>query len=75
LPFSAPPRLRGEIYATLAEPNASALYVVYLRGEALRGWASVVVLPCMFSRVNLSVLGLVGDYVAKIFESKMRPLH
>jgi dolichol-phosphate mannosyltransferase len=35
-----------------------------------------VALQCLFSGVTLFVLGLVGDYVAKIFEeSKMRPLY
>ena len=52
------------------------LYVVYIRGGAVRGWASVVVLQCLFSGVTLFLLGLVGDYVAKVFEeSKMRPLY
>ena len=52
------------------------LYVVYIKGDAVRGWASVVVLQCLFSGATLFVLGLVGDYVAKIFEeSKMRPLY
>lgn len=52
------------------------LWVVYVRGDAVQGWASVVVLQCIFSGTMLFVLGLVGDYVAKIFEeSKMRPLY
>jgi len=52
------------------------LWVVYFRGHAVQGWASVVVLQCLFSGVTLFVLGLVGDYVGRIFEeSKMRPLY
>jgi polyisoprenyl-phosphate glycosyltransferase len=52
------------------------VWVVYVRGDAVQGWASVVVLQCIFSGTMLFVLGLVGDYVAKIFEeSKMRPLY
>jgi len=52
------------------------LYVVYLRGNAVPGWASVVVLQCLFSGATLFALGLVGDYIAKIFEeTKMRPLY
>lgn len=52
------------------------LWVVYVRGDVVRGWASVVVLQCLFSGVTLFILGLVGDYVAKIFdESKARPLY
>ena len=52
------------------------LYVVFWTGKAVQGWASVVVLQCLFSGATLFVLGLVGDYVAKIFEeAKMRPLY
>jgi dolichol-phosphate mannosyltransferase len=46
-----------------------------IRSDAVRGWASVVMLQCLFPGVTLFILGLVGDYVAKIFEeSKARPL-
>jgi dolichol-phosphate mannosyltransferase len=52
------------------------LYVVYFRGNVVTGWASVVVLQCLFSGATLFALGLVGDYIAKIFEeTKMRPLY
>lgn len=55
------------------------LYVVY---EALflhttvRGWSSLVCLQLLFSGATLTGLGLVGDYVARIYEeSKGRPLY
>ncbi len=52
------------------------LWVVFVQGNAVQGWASVVVLQCLFSGAILVVLGLVGDYVAKIFEeTKLRPLY
>lgn len=52
------------------------LYIVFVKGNAVQGWASVVVLQCLLSGATLFVLGLVGDYVAKIFEeTKMRPLY
>jgi len=52
------------------------LWIVFVKGNAVPGWASVVVLQCVFSGTTLFVLGLVGDYVAKIFEeSKRRPLY
>jgi glycosyltransferase involved in cell wall biosynthesis len=52
------------------------LWVVYVRGNVVQGWASVVVLQCLLSGTTLFVLGLVGDYVAKIFEeTKLRPLY
>jgi len=52
------------------------LWVVFVQRNAVQGWASVVVLQCLFSGATLFVLGLVGDYVAKIFEeTKLRPLY
>jgi hypothetical protein len=40
------------------------------------GWTSLVALQCLFSGVTLLGLGLVGDYVARIYEeSKQRPLY
>jgi dolichol-phosphate mannosyltransferase len=52
------------------------LWVVFVKENAVQGWASVVVLQCLFSGATLFVLGLVGDYVAKIFEeTKLRPLY
>jgi dolichol-phosphate mannosyltransferase len=54
-------------------------YVVYLATftkQLVPGWASVVVLQCVFSGMILIALGAVGDYVARIYEeSKGRPLY
>ncbi len=47
-----------------------------LQGWLPPGWASVVVLQCIFSGMILLALGLIGDYVARIYEeSKGRPLY
>jgi polyisoprenyl-phosphate glycosyltransferase len=44
--------------------------------SAVRGWTSLVALQCIFSGFTLLGLGLVGDYVARIYEeSKQRPLY
>lgn len=52
------------------------LYVALVLHAVVPGWSSVVVLQCVFSGVILFVLGLIGDYVAKIFEeAKGRPLY
>ena len=55
------------------------LYVIYLAlftGILVPGWASVVVLQCIFSGMILLALGAIGDYVGRNYEeSKGRPLY
>ena len=47
----------------------------YLR-TTVRGWSSLVCLQLLFSGATLTALGLVGDYVARIYEEiKGRPLY
>jgi polyisoprenyl-phosphate glycosyltransferase len=53
-----------------------ALYVALLRKTAVHGWTSLVFLQCFFFGITLLSLGLVGDYIARIYEeSKNRPLY
>ena len=55
---------------------AYALYQAYITHDVVHGWTSVVVLQCLFSGGILVVLGLIGDYIARIYEeSKGRPLY
>jgi dolichol-phosphate mannosyltransferase len=50
--------------------------ILKLKGITVVGWASIVFLQCLFSGVTLFALGLVGEYVAKIYdEAKGRPLY
>jgi polyisoprenyl-phosphate glycosyltransferase len=52
------------------------LYVVYWTHAVVPGWASIVVLQCIFSGMILLALGVIGDYVARNYEeSKSRPLY
>ena len=55
------------------------LYVLYdalILHAVVPGWTSIVVLQCVFSGVTLLGLGLIGEYVARIYEeSKNRPLY
>ena len=40
------------------------------------GWASVAVALTFFSGIQLTVLGVVGEYIARIYEEvKRRPLY
>jgi hypothetical protein len=57
-------------------------YCLYVLYEALvlrttvQGWSSLVCLQVLFNGAILIAVGLVGDYVARIYEeSKARPLY
>jgi dolichol-phosphate mannosyltransferase len=55
---------------------AYALYARYVLGETVKGWTSLVLLNVFFSSVVLICLGVVGEYVGRIFEEvKNRPLY
>jgi len=52
------------------------VYLALWTKETVPGWASVVVLQCIFSGIILLALGMIGDYVARNYEeSKGRPLY
>jgi glycosyltransferase involved in cell wall biosynthesis len=79
--FSAAP-LRLSLAAGALLSCAGFVYllrVVYMAlwtGQLVPGWASVVVLQCIFSGMILIALGAIGDYVARTYEeSKGRPLY
>ena len=79
--FSALP-LRLSIVAGIVVSCAGFVYllrVIYLAlwtNTLVPGWASVVVLQCIFSGMILLALGLIGDYVARSYEeAKGRPLY
>jgi glycosyltransferase involved in cell wall biosynthesis len=55
---------------------AYAFYIGYVRGLGVPGWTSLVILNIFFSGVVLVCLGLIGEYVGRIFEEvKRRPLY
>ncbi len=79
--FSALP-LRLSTAAGAMLSGAGFIYLAYVFYMALftktlvPGWASVVVLQCIFSGMILLALGMIGDYVARTYEeSKGRPLY
>ena len=60
----------GAVYAGLA------IYIGFFKGLGVPGWTSLVIINILFSGVVLICLGLVGEYVARIFdEVKARPLY
>ena len=45
-------------------------------GSVVAGWASTVCIVCFMGGVQLICLGVIGEYIAKIFvEVKRRPLY
>lgn len=51
-------------------------YSIYfwLSGATVAGWTSLITVICMFSGVQLISLGMIGEYIGKIYkETKMRP--
>lgn len=54
--------------------GAYALYVKLFTDNALWGWASTIIPFSFFSGVQLLSLGIIGEYIGKIYtESKHRP--
>jgi len=53
-----------------------SVYVALVEKTAVPGWTSLVCLQVMFSGATLMAVGLLGDYVARIYEEvKRRPLY
>jgi dolichol-phosphate mannosyltransferase len=53
-----------------------AVYVRFWLNKAVVGWTSLVIINIFFSSIVLLCLGLVGEYVGRIFEEvKRRPLY
>ena len=53
-----------------------AAWVLYaaLSGDPIEGWASVTLLLITFSSINMISLGVIGEYIGKIYtEVKRRP--
>ena len=79
--FSALP-LKLSLYGGLMMTACGIAYCFYVIYEVLflkttvQGWSSLVCLQVIFNGAILTAVGLVGDYVARIYEeSKGRPLY
>lgn len=47
-----------------------------LMGFTVQGWASTLAAVCLLSGANLFILGIIGEYIARIYEeTKNRPLY
>ena len=48
--------------------------VSYIIGDAVSGWASMTCIVCMLGGIQLVCLGVIGQYIGKIYmEVKRRP--
>ena len=52
------------------------LYIKFFTAEAVPGWATITVSILFFCGVQLSILGIIGEYIGRIFEEvRHRPLY
>jgi polyisoprenyl-phosphate glycosyltransferase len=78
--FSIAP-LRFSVWLGLFIACAAALLLTYtlvqwFNGNTVTGWTSIMTALCLFSGVQLLVLGILGEYVGRLLqESKGRPLY
>jgi len=56
--------------------SAYSIYLTVVKKVTVPGWTSLVCLQTLFSGATLMAVGLLGDYVARIYEeAKHRPLY
>lgn len=65
----------GTAFALLAFAFAIYALIIYaFTDNAIQGWASIVIGIMFFSGINLLMLGIIGEYLGKMFiENKRRP--
>jgi len=78
----SPLPLRLSFVAGILIFSVGVLYAIYALAEMIlgiplvRGWTSVIILNCIGSGVILLGIGVIGEYIARIFEEiKGRPLY
>jgi polyisoprenyl-phosphate glycosyltransferase len=66
----------GGLMALLAIEEAVRAVVAHYSGRTVPGWTSLMIVLCMSNAALLVTVGILGEYVGKIFEeSKGRPLY
>ena len=64
----------GFIVALLSFIGIIWSVVTYLCGHSVAGWASIISVICFLSGIQLLSIGIIGEYVGKIYlETKKRP--
>lgn len=73
--------LRISFYAGLVSAFLSVLIILHALyssavGSAAPGWTTVIVVICILGALQLMFIGIVGEYIGRIFEEvKQRPLY
>lgn len=73
--------LRMSFYAGIISGLFSVVMILHalycnLVGEAVPGWTTTIVIACLFGGLQLIFLGIIGEYIGRIFEEvKQRPLY
>jgi len=68
--------LAGGLMALLAVEEAIRALVAHFSGRTVAGWTSLMIVLCMSNAALLVTVGILGEYVGRIFEeSKGRPLY
>ena len=66
----------GFIVSLLGFAYAVYALVVKIAGNAVTGWTSLIIVVLLLGGVQLITLGVIGEYIAKIYlETKKRPLY
>ncbi len=66
--------LFGSFVAVLSFIGVLYSVIAKIRGQAVTGWASMTSILCFVSGVQMISLGVIGEYVGKIYlETKQRP--
>ena len=72
--------LRTAIVAGVAVSGSAFFYLSYivftwLQGDAVRGWASTAGLLALLGGIQLLTLGVLGEYVGRIFNATLNRPH
>lgn len=66
--------LIGVLMFLISIVTAVWVLISFFSGNSVKGWASILLIMSAFSGINMICLGLIGEYVGKIFlEVKQRP--
>ena len=74
-------KMRAAFYAGIFAGIAGIILILhvlyaYLTGAVVPGWTTLTILVSFFGAVNLVGLGIIGEYIGRIYEeSKNRPLY
>lgn len=64
----------GFIFAIISLVGIAWSVIAVIMGNTVSGWASTVSIICLLGSIQLLSLGVIGEYIAKIYiETKGRP--